>query len=196
LEATPVLNYPLNMSFKLLALNPQVKVTDAAGATVLYVKEKAFSLKIDIKVFADEAQQRQLYQIRADKALGINIPFSITTPEGLPVAKVMRPGMTSLWKATYNISDNNNAEVAVVHEENPWLKVLDTLVSDIPFVHMLINPGYLVDLRGQPVLYLKKQPSMIDRQFKLDKRADLSEADEKLVVPSVLLVLMLERMRR
>jgi hypothetical protein len=191
-----VLNYPLNMSFKLLALNPQVKVTDATGATVLYVKEKAFSLKVDIKVFADEAQQTQLYHIRADKVMGMNIPYSITTPEGLPVAKVTRPTMASLWKATYNISDNNNTQVAVVHEENPWLKVADSLLSDIPFVHMLFNPGYLVELRGQTALYLKKQPSMIDRQFKLDKRADLSEADEKLLVPSVLLTLMLERMRR
>jgi hypothetical protein len=109
---------------------------------------------------------------------------------------VTRPTMASLWKATYYIADNNNVEVAVVHEENPWLKVADSMVSDIPFVHMLFNPGYLVDLRGQPALYLKKQPSMVDRQFKLDRRADLSEADEKVLVPSVLLVLMLERMRR
>lgn len=191
-----MLNYPLKTAFKLLALNPQVKVTDAAGQTVLYVKEKAFSLKIDIKIYADEAQQRQLYQVKADKALAMNIPFRISTPEGFLVGTVVRPGMTSIWKATYQISDSNNAEIAVVHEENPWLKVADALLSDIPFVHMLFNPGYLVDLRGKTVLYLKKQPSLIDRQFQLDKRADLSEADEKLLLPAVLLVLMLERMRR
>jgi hypothetical protein len=48
LEAISMLNYPLKMSFKILAINPQVKVTDAAGKTVLYVREKAFTLKTDI----------------------------------------------------------------------------------------------------------------------------------------------------
>ena len=190
-----MLNYPLKMSFKVLAINPQVKITDASGQTVLYVKEKAFTLKLDIKVFSDEGQKQQLYQIKADRALAMNIPFSITTPEGRLLGGVTRPGMKSLWKATYQVSDANNSEVAVVHEENPWLKVADSLLSDIPFVHMLINPGYLVDLRGQTVLYLKKQPSLIDRQFKLEKRGDLSEADEKLLIAAVLLTLMLERMR-
>ena len=191
-----MLNYPLNLQFKLLALNPQVKISDAAGATVMYVKEKAFSLKIDIKVFADEAQQQQLYQIKADKVIGMNIPFSITTPQGALVGKVMRPSMASLWKATYQISDASGKEVAVLHEENPWLKVLDSVLSDVPFIHMLINPGYLVDQAGQTVLYLKKQPSLVDRQFKLEKRGNLSEADERLVVSGTLLAMMMERMRR
>jgi uncharacterized protein YxjI len=190
-----MLNYPLNMSFKIFALNPQVKVTDAAGQTVLYLKEKAMSFKIDIRVFSDEGQKNKLYQIRADKAIGINIPFSITTPEGTKIGSVQRPGMVSLWKATYNIANAGGAQVAVLHEENPWLKVLDSLLSEIPGVHMLINPAYLVELNGKPVLYLKKQPSLTDRQFRLEKRGDLSDADEKLLLPSVLLAMMLERMR-
>ncbi len=37
--------YPLNLSFKVIAFNPQVKITDSAGNTVLYVKQKALALK-------------------------------------------------------------------------------------------------------------------------------------------------------
>jgi len=191
-----MLNYPLTLSFKLLALNPQVKVADAAGQTVLYVKEKAFSLKVNINVYADEAQQQQLYHIQADKVLGMNIPFSITTPVGVLVGKVQRPTMTSMWKATYQISDATSQEIGVLHEENPWLKLLDSALSDIPFIHMFINPGYLVELRGQPALYLKKQPSMMDRSFRLEKRAELAEADERLLLAATLLAMMMERMRR
>jgi len=191
-----MLNYPLTLSFKLLALNPQVKVADAAGQTVVYVKEKAFSLKVNINVYADEAQQQQLYHIQADKVLGMNIPFSITTPVGVLVGKVQRPTMTSMWKATYQISDATGQQIGVLHEENPWLKLLDSALSDIPFIHMFINPGYLVELRGQPALYLKKQPSMMDRTFRLEKRAELAEADERLLLAATLLAMMMERMRR
>ena len=191
-----MLNYPLTLSFKLLALNPQVKVTDAAGQTVLYVKEKAFSMKININIFADEGQKQQLYHVQAEKAFGMNIPFDITTPAGALVAKVLRPTMVSMWKATYQISDSVGQELGVVNEENPWLKVLDSALSDIPFVHTFINPGYIVSLRGQPALYLKKQPSLVDRTFRLEKRAELSEADERLLLPAVLLAMMMERVRR
>jgi uncharacterized protein YxjI len=189
-------NYPLTLAFKLLSVNPQVKVTDAAGQTVLYVKEKAFSLKININVYADEAQSQPLYHIQADKVIGMNIPFSITTPDGALVGKVQRPTMTSLWKATYQITEAGGAELGGLHEENPWLKVLDSVLSDVPFITLLINPGYVVDVRGQPALYLKKQPSMLDRTFKLEKRGQVSEADERLLLPAVLLAMMMERMRR
>jgi hypothetical protein len=190
-----MLNFPLKLSFKILAISPQVKITDAAGQTVLYVREKVFTLKTDIKIYADEARTQQLYQVKADKILAINVPFSITTPEGRLVGKVVRPGMRSIWKATYQIFDHNDVEVAVVHEENPWIKVADSLLSEIPFVHMLFNPAYLVDHNGQTVMYLKKQPSLIERQFTLEKRADLSDANEKLLVPAVMLAMMLERSR-
>lgn len=37
-----MLNYPLTMSFKIVAINPQVTVTDAIRQTVAYVKQRAF----------------------------------------------------------------------------------------------------------------------------------------------------------
>ena len=37
-------NYPLTLSFKIIAFNPQVKITDAAGQTVLYIKQRALAL--------------------------------------------------------------------------------------------------------------------------------------------------------
>ena len=188
-------NYPLTMSFKILALNPQVKITDATGQTVLYVKEKALSLKMNTRVFADEAQTQQLYQITADKMMGFTIPFSITTPDGALLAKVVRQGARSIWKLHFPIQDAAGAEVGLINEENPWIKVLDALVSDIPFVGMWINPAYLVDLRGKPALYLKKQPSMLEGKFILEKRSDFTDADEKMLIPGVIMMLMMERMR-
>jgi uncharacterized protein YxjI len=188
-------NYPLSMSFKILALNPQVKITDASGQTVLYVKEKALSLKMNTRIFADEAQTQQLYQITADKMMGFTIPFSITSPDGALLAKVVRQGAKSLWKLHFPIQDTAGAEIGLIHEENPWIKVLDALVSDIPFVGMWINPAYLIDLRGKPALYLKKQPSMLEGKFILEKRGDFTDADEKMLIPGVIMMLMMERMR-
>ena len=188
-------NYPLNLSFKIVALNPQIKITDAAGQTVLYVKQKALALKEAVKVFADERQQAELYDIKANKIIDFSAQYNINTFAGSPVGTVKREGIKSLWKATYNILDNSGAQVGLIHEENPWIKVLDGLLSDVPFVGMFINPAYLVDLQGQTVLYLKKQPAWLEGKFTLTRRGQFSEAEEALLLPSIIMMLLLERMR-
>ncbi|MBI5079776.1 MAG: hypothetical protein HZC38_11840 [Chloroflexi bacterium] len=190
-----MLNYPLTLSFKVIAFNPQVRVTDASGNLVLYVKQKALALKEDVKVFSDEAQKNQLYQMKANKIIDFSAQYNISTPSGGALGAVKRQGMASLWKATYNIVDAAGAEVGLVHEENPWLKVLDGLVSDIPFVGMFINPAYLVEYRGGTVLYLKKQPAFMEGKFTVEKRGDFSDADEGLLMSSVIMTMMLERTR-
>jgi hypothetical protein len=194
-----MLNYPLNLSFKIIALAPQVRITDAAGNLIFYVRQKILALKEDVKVFTDEQQQHQVYQIKADRVIDFSAKYHINAlANGLAgggLGAVKRQGMRSLWKATYNILDATGAEVGLIHEENPWLKVLDSLLSDIPFLGMFINPAYIVELRGQPVLYMKKQPAVFEGKFTLEKRGEFSEADEKLLLPSVLMMLMLERSR-
>jgi uncharacterized protein YxjI len=187
--------YPLNLSFKIIAFNPQVKITDSTGNTVLYVKQKALALKESIRVFADEGQQRELFTIKANKIIDWSAQYNIAMTGGGPLGSIKREGMKSLWKATYNIQDVAGAAVGQIHEENPMLKVADALAGEIPFLNMLINPAYLVDLRGQTVLYLKKQPAFFEGKFLLTQRGPFSEAEEKLLLTSIIMALMLERQR-
>ena len=188
------MNYPLDLRFKLMAMLPQVKVSDAAGQVLMYVKEK-LALKTAIRIFSDESQQKQIYSVAADKAIGLTFTYNITTPDGAKLGALKKTGMKSLWKINFPILDASGAEVGSIHEENPWIKVLDGLLSDIPFVGMYINPAYLVVLRGQTVLRVHKQPSMMEGKFAVEKKADISEADEKLLLPAVVMFIMLERFR-
>ena len=194
-----MLNYPLNMSFKIVAINPQVTVTDASGQTVAYVKQKAFRLKEDVTIFADEAQTRPLYRMNANRVLDFNANYAITTPDGLPVGSVYRPGARSLLKASYHIKDTQGNEIGLLHEENAWVKVFDALLGEVPVVGMftgyLFNPAYLVDLRGQNVFYLKKQPAFLEGKFTLELRGPIAEQDEGLAIAATIMALMLERMR-
>lgn len=194
-----MLNYPLEMSFKIVAINPQVRVTDANGQLIAYVKQKAFKLREDITIFADEAQTRPLYRINANRILDFNASYTITTPEGQPIGSVYRPGARSIWKAQYTISDAAGQEIGLVHEENAWVKVIDALAGELPVIGMFtgyfFNPAYFVDLRGQNALYLKKQPAFLEGKFLLEKRGDFPEHEEGLLLAGTLMSLMLERAR-
>ena len=106
-----MLNYPLNMSFKIVAINPQVTVTDASGQVVAYVKQKAFRLKEDVTIFADEAQTHPLYRMNANRMLDFNANYMITTPDGMPVGSVYRPGARSILKASYHFKDVQGNEI-------------------------------------------------------------------------------------
>jgi len=190
-----VFNYPLNLSFKLIAFNPQVRVTDAHGHLVLYVKQKALALKEHITIFADDTQSNPLYQMKANKIIDFSAQYNLTRVDGSALGAVKRQGMRSIWKATYTVVDAAGAEVGLIREENPWLKVLDSFLNDIPFLGMLVNPAYLIELRGQTVLYLKKQPAVFEGKFTLDKRGDFSQAEEGLLLSSLIMMMMLERSR-
>lgn len=193
-------SYPLTLSFKIIAIAPQVKVTDATGQTVMYVRQKVLALKEDVRVFADEQQQQQLYRIHADRIIDWSARYDVTRVDGTPLGSVKREGMRSLWNATYQVADANGSPVATIHEENPMVKLVDGLVSQVPIVgdiaSYFINPTYLVDAAGAGTkLALKKQPAFFEGRFTLDKRGEVSDDEEQLYVASVLMMLLLERGR-
>jgi hypothetical protein len=61
------MDYPLQLSFKLMALTPQIYVSDARGQMRMYVKQKMFKLRESITVFQDESQSQPLFHINADR---------------------------------------------------------------------------------------------------------------------------------
>jgi uncharacterized protein YxjI len=194
-----MLNYPLELSFKIIAINPQVRMSDARGQLVAYVKQKAFRLREDVTIFADEAQTQPLYRIQANRILDFNAAYTITTPQGQPIGQVRRPGLRTIWKAHYSITDVNGNEIGLIHEENAWVKVMDALFGELPIVGMfagyLFNPAYLVDVRGQTALYMKKQPAFLEGKFTIEQRGQLHEQDEPVVMSSIIMALMMERTR-
>jgi len=194
-----MLNYPLDLGFKIVTIGTRVRVTDAAGRLVAYVRKKKFKLKEDVGVYADEDQKLLLFRLKADRVIDFGASYAINTPDGRTVGAVRRQGMRSLWRSAYAIADANGAEVGAIHEENAWVKVLDGLMEAIPFGDALgglfFHPAYLVDLRGQTVLRLQKRRSLFESAFRLEKRVDFTEEEVTLLLASVIMMVLLERDR-
>ena len=194
-----MLNYPLTLSFKIIAIAPQIKVTDATGQTVLYVRQKALALREDVRIFADEHQQQQLYQLNADRIIDWSANYRVRTADGADLGNLRRKGMRSIWKASYEVTDVNGQLAAVIHEENPWMKVLDGLVGQLPVVGMIlpmfINPAYLADRDGQSLLRMKKEPAFLEGKFTIQKLAEFAEGQESLLLASLVMMILLERQR-
>ena len=193
------MNYPLNLSFKLLALARQLSVTDAGGRLIFYVKQKAFKLKEAVTVFADAEQTQSLYSINADKVLDFSARYTFTDRNGRVLGSVKRQGMKSLWKAHYDILDGETP-VMSIKEESAWTKVLDGLVGEIPILGMftgyLFHPAYLVTRQnGAVVLRLEKQPAFFEGKFVIQKQGEMDQTEEERAILSLLMMVLLERHR-
>jgi hypothetical protein len=193
------MNFPLQLRFKTFAIAPQISARDASGALVLYVRQKAFTLKEVVSVFADEARMRQLYTIAADHVLDFSAQYHFTNTEGIRLGAMRRLGMRSLWRAHYEIVRESDV-VLRIHEENPWMKVLDGIFGGVPvlefFSGYLFHPAYLVTRGdGSAVLRVKKQPAFLEGRYEIRALVTLPEAETELALLGVLMMILLERSR-
>jgi hypothetical protein len=194
------MNYPLTLTFKLLTLGSRLSVHDASGNLIAYVKPKRFKLKEDINVFADENQARLLFNIKADRVIDFSARYNFTDASGNFLGSIKRQGMRSLWKTNYQISDASEQQILEIHEENAWIKVIDSLVGEIPVLGMfsgyMFNPAYIVSRANTvPVVRLQKQPAFFESKFEVSAQAQLSQSEETLVLLGVLTMTLLERSR-
>jgi uncharacterized protein YxjI len=194
------MNYPIDFSFKILALASQIRIADANGQMLGYVKQKLFKLKEDIRVFTDESQTRQIFGIRADRMIDFSARYNFTDAAGNLLGSIRRKGMRSLWKAHYEIYDERENQVMEINEESAWIKVVDSLVGELPLVGMFtgyfFNPAYLISrTNGQVVARLQKQPAFFEGKFQLTQQGQMDQAEETRVILSVLTMTLLERRR-
>jgi uncharacterized protein YxjI len=194
------LSYPLSMSFKIVTFVPQFTIHDANGQLIAYVRQKLFKLKEAVTVFADEAQTRPLYTLKADRILDWSARYDIANAQtGRPIGAVKREGMKSLWKAHYDVLDGDRP-VYAIRGESVWVNVLDGIFGEIPVIGMfsgyLFHPAYLVSQQnGTIVMRLVKQPAFFEGRFELDRKEHVPAEDEERILLSLVMMVLLERGR-
>jgi uncharacterized protein YxjI len=193
------LRFPLNLSFKVIAMAPQLSVTDADGNLVAYIKQKMFKLKEEINVFEDTQQTRIAFTMKADRVIDFSPRLTFTDALGHTVGSIKRQGRRSIWRAHYDVSEGETVTMNI-REENPWVKVWDGLVGELPIIGMfsgyLFHPAYLLTATdGRLLLKMKKQPAMWEGKFTVEKHAELTPEEEKRAVLGLMITVLMERER-
>jgi hypothetical protein len=194
--------YPLNFRFKLMTFTPEIDVTDAYGGTICHVRQQFFRLREKVEVFADDSERTVLATLEADRIIDWSARYTFRAPDGRELGAVGRRGMKSLWKAHYDVfAPGAQVPTFSIQEENPWAKMLDGLLNEIPFVGMLtglvLHPKYLATRveNGEPTLRLTKQPALLEGRFGLTQEGPASEGEQLALLLSFLMMNMLERDR-
>ncbi|WP_017651620.1 hypothetical protein [Fortiea contorta] len=193
------MQYPLELTFKLWTLAPQISIVDHQGNLIFHVKQKLFKLKEAITVFADIEQTRPLYYIKADRIIDFSARYDFTDSQGNYLGGVKRRGLRSLWRARYDIFDGDDSTLSI-QEKNPWVKVADALFAEIPvlsiFTGYVFNPVYLASRTdGTVVMRLEKIPSFLSRRFMIKAVSQVSDREAEQLLLSLVMMLLLERDR-
>lgn len=192
--------YPYIFQFNIATFHNDFIVRDNSGTTRAYVKQKMFKLKEHVRVFTDESETELAYDIRADRWLDFNTVFSFNKPDGNSIGKLVRKGWKSIWKASYELYDENDIQDLLIQEKNPWIKVCDTLLSEIPIVGMLtgyfFNPSYSIKRPdGTLVCSFTKDASFFGRKFSLNKENQFEQGEEERIKLGLMMMVLLERRR-
>lgn len=194
------LQFPLDFSFKISTLSNDFIAKDSRGTTLAFVRQKMLKLVDEVQVFNNESKSTLKYTIKANKWIDFSATYTFTNQLGKETGRIARKGWTSLWKSHYEIFDGNQQADLVVREENAWIKMGDAVLSEIPLVNLLsgylFNPAYLVSRpNGTQVVRLKKEASLLGRQFSVTKLNEFEPGEEERIVLGLMMMILLERRR-
>lgn len=195
------MNYPLSFRFKLLALSPQIYVTDASGNEVCYVKQKLFRLREKVEVHTDSSCQQLLCTIEADRIIDWSAKYTFRDASGRELGAIGRRGMRSIWSAHYDVFAPGSTEpLFSIREENPFAKLIDGFICEIPIIGFvssyLFHPKYLASRTdGTPVMRLTKQAAFFEGRFSLEQLGEASDGEQTAIMLGYLMMNLLERSR-
>jgi uncharacterized protein YxjI len=195
-------NYPLAMRFKIIALAPQIYITDAQDQPVLYVRQKILNLREDVRIFRDDTRTDEVFRIHADRIIDLGARYSFfDSATDQPLGSIKQRGLKTIWKAHYDLEDVNGEGTHAITEDNPWVKVADGLLESIPFVGILssyvFQPSYTVhDAGEQPIMQLKKEPAFFESRYTIDLLEDAIDPDvERRLLLGIMMMVQLNRAR-
>lgn len=194
------LQFPLQFTFKITTLSNDFTAVDANGNTIAYIRQKMLRLLEEVQVFNNQSKSELNYTIRANRWLDFTATYAFTNKNGKEVGFIVRKGWRSIWKAHYEILNQQKQTDFVVRESNPWAKIFDGMLDEIPFIGLLsgylFHPAYNVyNSENIQVIQLKKLPSFWGRKFSVEKFQTIDVSEEERIILGLMMLILLERRR-
>ena len=156
---------------------------------LLYVKQKAFKLKEDITIFADEAQTRAMLKVNARSILDFSAAYDVTdATTGAKIGALRRKGMMSSFVMdAWEILDTQDAVVGKIQEDSWILALVRRYLANI------IPQKFMFTYGESQVGEVKQTWNPFVPQMRVDFSADSAKKlDHRLGLAAVVLLQVIE----
>jgi uncharacterized protein YxjI len=163
---------------------------DEEGELAAYVEQKTFALKEDLRFWADEGKDRELFRVKARQRFDPAARYRVTDAQGADIGGLGKAFRRSLARSTWRVYSPAGEEIAWATERSLFRSLLRRALSLgglIPLVGDLLG---LIPIRyhfdfsrgGQPIGSLERRFGLRDR-YVLDVGGDRERAlDRRLAI--------------
>jgi len=164
------------------------RVYDTSEQLLLFSEQKAFKLREDIRVYADESKRNEVLSIKTQQILDVSPTFDVVeTSKAEKVGSLKRKGLKSILKDEWEIYDAQGLLIGKIEEESAWLATLRRFLTN------LIPQRYNFALGGQVVGEFRQHFNPFVYRATMDLRADHNrQLDRRLALAAGILLLAIE----
>ena len=161
------------------------------GRLLAYSKQKAFRLKEDIRVYADEAMTTELLSIQADRIIDWSAAYQVFDGQsGEHYGTLRRKGWASLWRDHWEILDDAGVVRGRVIEESGGLAFLRRMHD---MAAMVIPQTFVIQVGEITVGVMKQNFNPFVQKYAVDLTHDTEALlPRPLAVAAVILLLAIE----
>lgn len=171
-----------------LKIGHEVFITDQSDNLLLWIKQKGFKMKEDIRVYSDESKSEERLTIQAAKIMDFNAAFHVIDPQtGERIGGMRRKGWSSMIQDEWQILDVDDNQIGSIHEDTMLLAILRRFLSS------LIPQTYEFKVNGEKVAQLKQHfnPFLFKGEFKMEPQGS-EKLDPRLAIAGIVLLMIME----
>ena len=165
-------------------------IYDQQEQLLFYSKLKAFKLKEDIRLYADEKMQQELLVISARQILDISAAYDVTdATTGQRVGTVQRRGLKSIFRDEWVVTDPSGNELAKIMEDSTALALVRRFID---FATIFLPQKYHIEMGGQTVATFKQHFNPIVQKITADFTSAPPLLDRRLGLAALVLICAIE----
>lgn len=175
---------------QVLALTGKLRLYNPTGDLVLYVEQKLFRLKEDIRAFSDESKSQELLYIQARNILDFSAAYDvIDSSSQLKVGVLRRRGLRSMLRDQWELLDGSDQLIGSLQEDSLQLALLRRFL-----LGTLLPQNYDILIGGSRAADLRQRFNLLryilDLEFSQISEPNL---DHRLGIAAAILLGIIER---
>ena len=131
-------------------IRPMVNLYEitAHSQAVAFARQKRMALREDIRFFADDSEQDELFRIKARSMMDIGGRYDVVAADGTPVGALVKQFRASLLRSTWQVVDASDQELFVATERSNAVALFRRLADFVPYADMFPIPYHFTCLEG------------------------------------------------
>ncbi|MCR4315912.1 MAG: hypothetical protein NUW37_06110 [Planctomycetes bacterium] len=163
------------------------RIFDEDQKLLFYVKQKAFKLKEDIRVYADEGQTDEVLTIKARSILDFGATYDVFDPvNDEVVGSLRRKGLASILRDSWLIFNEKEEEIGTILEDSMGMALLRRFLSN------LIPQSFRIEVHGSEAATFKQHFNPFLFKGSLLMHDHESDLDPRIAIAAVVLLMAIE----